>query len=306
MGEKKTKNEVEKKQKGNKKSDGDGGKKDDGSLTVVLKVDMHCEGCATKIKRCIRGIKGVESVRGGDVDSNKLTVIGKVDPVALREMVEKKAKKKVELISPSPNKENDNNGNKDKGKDKDAGGGGEKKTGEKPEKKPDDKKPKEPPITTAVMKMNLHCEGCIQKIRKTVTKTKGYQDMSIDGQKNLVTVKGAMDMNALAKSLSEKIKKPVEIVPPKKEGGGGGGGSEKKEKGGGGEKKEKGGDKGEPAVGGGGGNVGIQAAENRVQYLQYGYPNPYVYGYELGYYPIQHFHAPQMFSDENPNACSIM
>ena len=139
--------------------------------------------------------------------------------------------------------------------------------------------------------------------------------MSIDVQKNLLTVKGAMDMKALVETLQEKLKKPVEIVPPKKEGGG-----EKKEKEGGGEKKEKegggekgkgdggkakgGSEEGQAAAGDGGGSGGGQAEENRIQYFQYGYPNPHMYGYEFGY-PVVH-PSPQIFSDENPNACSVM
>lgn len=63
----------------------------------------------------------------GDSSTNKLTVVGKVDPEKLRERVESKTKKKVELISPQP-----------KPKDKD----GDKK---KDEPKKDEKKPKEVP-----------------------------------------------------------------------------------------------------------------------------------------------------------------
>ncbi|XAR60007.1 hypothetical protein NMG60_11033231 [Bertholletia excelsa] len=317
MGEKQRNNDSEKKsddQQKKKKKDSEGGKKGDELITVVLKVDLHCEGCASKIKKRVRCFGGVESVKGGD-DSDKLTIIGKVDPVKIRELVEETTKRKVDLVSPSPKKDRDNlKKDKDKDKDKD-GGGGAKKTQDKPEKKSGDKKPKEPPVTTAVMKMNLHCQGCIQKIRKTVRKTKGYHDMSIDEQKNLVTVKGAMDMKNLAETLEQKLKKQVEIVPPAKDGG------EKKEKGGGGEKRKDGeegkavdGDRGkgkgveESKKSNGGGNSGEQGEENRVfQYVQYGYLNPYVYGCEFGY-PVgqYHVHAPQMFSDENPNACSVM
>ncbi|CAM8982800.1 unnamed protein product [Rhodiola kirilowii] len=44
---------------------------------------------------------------------------------------------------------------------------------------------------------------------------------------------------------------------------------------------------------------------------QPGYGYGYGYGYNVGpgypSYPIQqNLHAPQMFSDENPNACSVM
>lgn len=32
----------------------------------------------------------------------------------------------------------------------------------------------QPPVTTVVLKFScLHCDGCIQKIRKIITKTKG-------------------------------------------------------------------------------------------------------------------------------------
>lgn len=41
--------------------------------------------------------------------------------------------------------------------------------------------------------------------------------MSVDRQKDLVTIMGTMDTKALAKILKEKLKRSVEIVPPKKE-----------------------------------------------------------------------------------------
>lgn len=213
-------------------------------------------------------------------------------------------------------------------------------------------------MTTAVLKVHLHCEGCIRKIRKHVAKTMGensyrsktpsvlffsfrrekqfftaaaaafagYRDVKIDKQKETVTVTGAIDMKALAEGLKKHLKRDVQIVPAKKEG-------EKKENsggakakgGGGGEKgnNNSGGGKG----GGGGGDGGEKAASgekmegnNKVQF-QVSYPNPYPYPYP---HPIVYesglamgqFHyspyaygpnqAPQLFSDENPNACSIM
>lgn len=62
--------------------------------------------------------------------ANKVTVTGKVDPAGLREKLEQKIKKKVDLISPQPKKD----------------GGGDKKPAaaeEKAEKKPEEKKPAE-------------------------------------------------------------------------------------------------------------------------------------------------------------------
>ena len=46
-----------------KKDNGGGEKKnkDSNSLTSVYKIDIHCEGCATKIKRCVRDFQGFVS-----------------------------------------------------------------------------------------------------------------------------------------------------------------------------------------------------------------------------------------------------
>lgn len=44
---------------GEKKPAADAGvKKDDGVLTVVLKMELHCEGCAKKVKRVIKHYEG--------------------------------------------------------------------------------------------------------------------------------------------------------------------------------------------------------------------------------------------------------
>ncbi|KAL8152854.1 hypothetical protein V2J09_010614 [Rumex salicifolius] len=365
MGEK----EPEKKEA--EKSSGDGGA-GAGPTTVVLKVDLHCEGCAQKVKRSLKHIKGVDSVKA-DYTSNKVTVVGKVDPTVVKEKVEEKIKKKVELLSPQPPK-----------KDKDGGApaaapADAKKSEEKaPEKKPDEpkkaeeKKPKEPPpAITVVLKTRVHCDGCAHKMKKIIIKYEGVEDVSVDLSKDQITIKGTMDMKAMLPYLNAKLKRPVDVVPPPakkddakpKEGGAGDGGEKKGKEGGGGEGGEKkgkeevkpaaaagGGDKkdeaAKPAAGGGKPaeeNVAKMEIVNKMEH--YGYP--YGYGahtynpnqaHESGYVaeywqtpeymhappqymqPQQYMHAqqygpgpsymhappPQMFSDENPNACSVM
>ncbi|KAL7601203.1 hypothetical protein Lser_V15G24805 [Lactuca serriola] len=67
--------------------------------------------------------------------------------------------------------------------------------------------------------------------------------MSIDNNKDLVTVKGATDMKMLAEVLKQRLKRVVEIVPAKKDGGDekkgkGGDGNDREEKGGGGGQKK--------------------------------------------------------------------
>lgn len=43
---------------GEKKVAEEGPKKDGGSVTVVLKMDLHCDGCAKKVRRSIRNYEG--------------------------------------------------------------------------------------------------------------------------------------------------------------------------------------------------------------------------------------------------------
>lgn len=154
--------------------------------------------------------------------------------------------------------------------------------------------------------------------------------MEVDKQKELVSVKGTMDAKALAQSLQDKLKRQVDVVLPKKEKAGEG---EKKDDGGGGGGKKKGGggDAGQEEAGGGGNAKGDQGnklimAPSGYGNIGYGngYPYPYenghgyghggfvggdhlpAHGYGHGGFVGDHLHAPQMFSDENPNACSIM
>ncbi|CAA0822905.1 Heavy metal transport/detoxification superfamily protein, partial [Striga hermonthica] len=99
-------------EKNQKNNEGDNKKKN--NVTVVLKVDLHCEGCTSKVVKRIRSFDGVDTVTAGE--GQKITVVGSVDPAKLREKVEQKTRKKVELISPQPKKgdgKEDENGKKD-------------------------------------------------------------------------------------------------------------------------------------------------------------------------------------------------
>ncbi|XP_017698238.2 heavy metal-associated isoprenylated plant protein 3 isoform X2 [Phoenix dactylifera] len=267
-----------------KKEGGEGGKKDGGTIAVVLKVDMHCEGCAEKVKKSVKGFEGVEGVKA-DIGGGKLTVVGKVDPSKLRDRVAAKTHKKVDIVSPI-------NPPKKDAKEKDIS---KKPAAEKVSKKSDDKKKsQEPVVSTVVLKTHLHCDGCVDRITKKIRKLKGVQQVTADAQKDLVTVKGTMDAKALPEVLKQKLKQAVEVASPKKDDDG-----KKKDKGG--DKKDKGGEK-ETASGGGGGgggggkDDGGKAEANRMDYY---YTAGYPYGIEMG-------HAPQLFSDENPNGCSVM
>ncbi|KAL6534151.1 hypothetical protein OROHE_013076 [Orobanche hederae] len=342
----------------------DGGKKNEEAITAVLKLDLHCEGCAKKVRRAVSHFEGVQKVKA-DCTANKLTVTGNLDPSWLRERVEYKTKKKVELSSPQPKKD----------------GGSDKKPAEKPdkkaeEKKADDKKPKEDAVSTVVIKIKLHCDGCARKIKRVVLKNidgefflsiqpiqfnrswcdaGGVKSVKIDLQKDLVTVTGTMDVKELTAYLKDKLKRGVEVIPPKKDDGGG---DKKGKESVGGDKKEQKKDEGaakESKVGGGGegskgGGEGTKMEVNKLEYNNFN-PHTYYamapmynqsytgqdYGVEVHGYPYydyanhgypqtgyvaQYSQGPpppplppppayinlndQMFSDENPNGCSVM
>ncbi|CAD5175827.1 unnamed protein product [Musa acuminata subsp. malaccensis] len=314
--EKKKKGDGEKKGADEKKEKGGGGekKKEEGPTPVEVKLDMHCEGCALKVRKLVKGLEGVEGV-SVDAAHNKLKVVGKVDPWKLKEFLEVKTKKKVDFISPKdpPKKAKDDGGDAKKNKDADDKGKDAKKSS-------DDKKPKPPAVSTVVLKIRLHCDGCIQRIKRRIHKIKGVEEVTVDAAKDLVTVKGTMDVKNLAAMLKDKLRRAVEIVPPKKDDGGGekkekekggDGGGEKKEKGGetGGEKKEKAGGGGEEkkddgkAAAAAAATATATTTTTEANKMEYYAPYPAYSGYG---YRIEMVHAPQMFSDENPNACSIM
>ncbi|CAN1134802.1 Heavy metal-associated isoprenylated plant protein 6, partial [Linum perenne] len=239
-----------------------GDKKDDGGKVVsVYKMDMHCEGCAKKIRRAVKHMAGVEDART-DFASNKLTVTGKVDPGKVKARVEEKIKKSVEIISPQPKKEGGGAPAADKKEEKKPATEEKKPATEekKPaaeEKKPEEKKPAPPKESMVVMKIRTHCDGCITKMKKIIMKIKGVDSVVIDGAKDLVTVKGTMDVNELAPYLKEKLRRNVDVIPPaKKDDDKKDAGAEKKEK-----AKESGGqDKAEKKEGDGGGKKADAAA----------------------------------------------
>lgn len=350
--------------------------KNDDIPSVVLKLDLHCEGCVKKIKRAVRHFDGVEVVKA-DTPNNKLTVIGKVDPHKVRDKLAEKIKKKVELVSfPQPKK--DAAPAADKPQEKKKKPDEDKKSEEKKteEKKPEEKSSKQSVQNTVVLKIKLHCDGCIKKIEKIILKIKGVESVTSDEGKDLVTVKGTIDAKEIVPYLTEKLKRNVDVVQPKKEDGKNKekdeGKQKSKEDQSGGEKKEgekakEGGTKvevnkmehhgygqahqtpmywydgyepGQSSGGGGSSNYAMQVQPgysnhqvHNYNYVNqegynYNYVNQHQQGYDYNYVnhqgqgghmvepqyqyqqPQFYLHPnqppPQMFSDENPNACSMM
>ncbi|KAM7475758.1 hypothetical protein LguiB_023001 [Lonicera macranthoides] len=264
---------------------------------IVMRVYMHCEGCARKVRACLKGFPGVEDVQT-DCKSHKVVVKGeKADPLKVVERVQRKSHRQVELLSPIPKPPADEP--------------------EKPKEaeiaKPEEKK-EEPKVIIVVLKVHMHCEACAQEIKKRIQRMQGVENADPDLKSSQVTVKGVFDPQKLVEYVYKRTGKQAMIVNQE---------PEKKEENGKGEKKveEKDAKKGEEGEGeskekkkeGGEGGAKTEGdlAETTVLDMKknefYSYPQNYQiypprFANEMYSYPP----APQMFSDENPNACSVM
>ncbi|PWZ07915.1 Heavy metal-associated isoprenylated plant protein 6 [Zea mays] len=342
---------------------GKGGDGEEAAQPVVLKLDLHCAGCAHKVKKAIRRVPGVGSIVT-DVAANRVVVAGTADAGALKARLEAKTNKPVEVVSaggvppkpPAAEPQQDAGAGEKKG---DKGANPKEEAKEQQAAEEEKKKPKE---ETVLLRIRLHCDGCGDRIRRRIYKFKGVKDVVLEGNaKDEVKVTGTMDVPDMLSYLKEKLNRDVEAVAPAKKDGdgkdedkkdGGGGGGEDKNKGAakaGGDDKQK--DKGKgaddvpvapstaaaaalmaapagvstyrvappypygyvaayqqqppppagyypyPSYYGNGDGVGLANPAHHYQQLQLAYP-PYPYRFDVA--------PPQLFSDENPNACSVM
>lgn len=111
-------------------------------------------------------------------------------------------------------------------------------------------------------------------------KNAGIHTVKSDIKAQTLTVQGSIESDKLVSYLREKVHKYAEIIPPK---------PEKKE-----EKKEK-------------EKVEVKSTESTkiVEFKQEEKVEVKSKESSAPYF-IHHVYAPQLFSDENPNACSIM
>ncbi|XP_073312906.1 heavy metal-associated isoprenylated plant protein 7-like [Primulina huaijiensis] len=242
-------------------------KKDEEPQEIILRVDMHCAACARKVTRSLKGFQGVEDVTA-DCKASKVVVKGNAaDPSKVCQRIQKKTGRKVELISPLPKPPEES-----------------KKEETKPEPK-EEKKVEPLPVINVVLKVRMHCDACAQALERRIVKIHGVESVTTDIANDQVTVKGVLDPDKLVNDVYKKTGKQASVVKDeeKKE-------EEKKEE----EKKdEKQEDK----------KQGEESKEDNdvdkktdIKKNEYWPPK----------YNLEYAYAPQMFSDENPNACSVM
>ncbi|GAV59851.1 HMA domain-containing protein [Cephalotus follicularis] len=237
-------------------------KKEDEPPEIVLKVDMHCEACARKVARSLKGFEGVEVVTT-DIKASKVVVKGKAaNPIKVCERLQKKSGKKVEIISPLPKPTEENKE-------------------EKKEDSNEEQKQEPHTVVTVVLKVRMHCDACAQLLQKRIRKIQGVESVETDLAKDQVIVKGVVDPAKLVGDVYKKTKKQASIVQDE---------GKKKEE----EKKEEQVKKEEENEGNKGDEEKKMSDIKRSEYWPSKYFSDYAYAY------------PQIFSDENPNACIVM
>ncbi|KAG8091558.1 hypothetical protein GUJ93_ZPchr0012g20033 [Zizania palustris] len=237
---------------------------------------MHCEGCAKKVEKSLLRFEGVENVKA---DSRSKTVVVKsrtADPAKVCERVQRKTKRRVELISPLPPPPPE----EDKKEE----------TPPPPPPTPEEEKKDEPPKTiTVILKVQMHCDSCAQLLQKRISKIEGVESVETDVPNDQVIVKGIMDPAVLVDSIQRKTRRPAVIVEEEKP-------SEEVKKP---EEEEK---KPEEEK-----KAGVDSTDEIKKYEFWPpvhYYVEYVYPYPPPPPPPSAL-LPDEFSDENPNACTI-
>ncbi|XP_042015656.1 heavy metal-associated isoprenylated plant protein 9-like [Salvia splendens] len=257
------------------------------AMPFVLFVDLHCVGCAKKIERSILKIRGVEGV-AMDMAKNEVTIKGVIEPQAVCSRIMKKTKRRAKVLSPLPQAEG--------------------------EPMPEIVASQVSGLATIELNVNMHCEACAQQLKKKILKMKGVRTAETELSSGKVTVTGTMDAGRLVDYVYRRTKKQAKVVPqpdpePEKPAEEGPKPEEKKEekpaegeeaKPAEEEKKEEG-DKKDPAPEEGGGE-----AEEEERGMEEQGMYKMMYHYQPMYVVERMPPAPQLFSDENPNACFIM
>ena len=160
---------------------------------VILGVEVHCTGCAKRMRRSLLRCKCVEAVHV-DMAANHITVKGDaVDPQALCQRLRSKTKRDVTVISPLP----------------------------PPPPAPADEAaaappppPAEDPVRTVELAVNMHCDACALQLQKKMLKMKGVQTAETDLAAGKLTVTGTVEGETIVEYIHRRTGKLATVVPP--------------------------------------------------------------------------------------------
>ncbi|KAG6582535.1 Heavy metal-associated isoprenylated plant protein 4, partial [Cucurbita argyrosperma subsp. sororia] len=237
------------------------------AITAIYKVNLHCQQCWREIKRPLARTQGVHNVEV-DMEKNEIRVKGSnLDVLKIHKQIEKLSKKRVDLISPKV------------------------KPKEKETPKPNDNKPKPSLIQrTITAKVHLHCAKCEKDLKNNLLKHKGIYNVKTDMKAQTLTMEGTIEPEKFKSYLKKKLKKHADITtavdsskPPEKKKES----SEQKEK-----PKEK--------------SLSETTTTTTTKIVAEIQTKDNDNNKNNAPYFVHYVYAPQLFSDENPNACQVM
>ncbi|CAH9140821.1 unnamed protein product [Cuscuta epithymum] len=72
----------------------------------------------------------------------------------------------------------------------------------------------EPPASPFVLYVDLHCLGCAKKIERSIVKIRGVEGVVINMSTNQVTIKGAVEPNAICTKITNITKRGAKLLSP--------------------------------------------------------------------------------------------
>ncbi|GMJ13628.1 HEAVY METAL ASSOCIATED PROTEIN 47 [Hibiscus trionum] len=152
----------------------------------VLFVDLHCVGCAKKIEKSIMKIRGVEGVVI-DMAQNQVTIKGIIEPQAVCAKIMKKTKRRAKVLSPLPAAEG--------------------------EPIPEVVASQVSGLATVELNVDMHCQACAEQLKRKILKMRGVQSAVTEHSTGKAIVTGTIDANKLVDYVYRRTKKQARIVP---------------------------------------------------------------------------------------------
>ncbi|XVF51114.1 hypothetical protein PTKIN_Ptkin04bG0158400 [Pterospermum kingtungense] len=220
---------------------------------------------------------------------NQVTIKGVIEPQAICDKIMKRTKRSAKVLSPLPAAEG--------------------------EPMPEVVSSQVSGITTVELNVDMHCQACAEQLKRKILKMRGVQSAETEHSTGKVTVTGTIDADKLVEYVKRRTKKQARIVPqpepepqpePKKKEGEEKPAEEAKPAEENAEKKDEEKSPAEEAKkeGGGENKEGKEEGEDNI-INEEELMKKMIHYYQPLYVIERMPPAPQLFSDENPNACCI-
>ncbi|KAG6651359.1 hypothetical protein CIPAW_06G105400 [Carya illinoinensis] len=148
---------------------------------------MHCDGCCRKVFKCLKCLEGVEDVVIDSANHRVIVKGKKADPLKALKRLQKNYSRNAELISPEPMFHTE--------------------VGKEPERKK-----QQVEVKIVVLKIFMHCEGCVNDVKKNIERMTGILTVEPNMEASQVTVRGAFEVPKLVEDIRKRLGKHVEIV----------------------------------------------------------------------------------------------